>query len=232
MAKHGKKYREVRKKVEARSYQLEEALRLVQEVAYAGFDETIEIAVLLGVDPRQADQLVRGTVVLPHGTGKTKRVLTFASGEKIKAAEEAGSDFAGGPELVKKIKDGWLDFDAVVATPDLMREVGKLGKILGPKGLMPNPKAGTVTFEVEKAIAEIKAGRVEFRLDKTAIIHNSLGKKSFPTDHLMANAKALLGAILQARPAAAKGKFLRSATLSSSMGPGIRLDTVALENLG
>lgn len=232
MAKRGKKYQEAAGLVEDRTYRLEEAIELVKKAAFAGFDESIEMAFLLGVDPRQADQLVRGTVVLPHGTGKTKRVLTFATGEKMQAAEKAGSDWVGGADLVEKIKKGWLEFDAVIATPDMMREVGKLGRILGPKGLMPNPKIGTVTFEVEQAIAEIKAGRVEYRVDKTAIIHNLIGKKSFETSKLLENAGVLSGAILRDRPPAAKGKYLRSVTIGSTMGPPVRLETTALEAMG
>jgi large subunit ribosomal protein L1 len=231
MAKQGKKYREAAEAVEDRAYGLEEAIEVVKKVAYAKFDESVELAFLLGVDPRQADQLVRGTVVLPHGTGKTKRVLTFATGEKVKEAEEAGSDFVGGADLVKKIQDGWLEFDAVIATPDMMREVGKLGRVLGPKGLMPNPKTGTVTFEVAQAVREIKAGRVEFRVDKTAIIHNLIGRKSFETAQLLENAMTLSGAILRAKPTAAKGRYLRSATISSTMGPPVPLDIASLEAL-
>jgi large subunit ribosomal protein L1 len=231
MAKRGKKYQEAAQALEDRAYGLEEAIEVLKKVAYAKFDESIELAFLLGVDPRQADQLVRGTVVLPHGTGKTKRVLTFATGEKVKEAEDAGSDFAGGAEFVKKIQDGWLEFDAVIATPDMMREVGKLGRVLGPKGLMPNPKTGTVTFEVAQAIQEIKAGRVEFRVDKTAIIHNLIGRKSFETAQLLENAMALSGAILRAKPAAAKGKYLRSVTISSTMGPPVPLEIASLEAL-
>lgn len=231
MAKRGKRYQQAAQAVEPRAYPLEEAIELVKKVAFAKFDESVEMAFLLGVDPRQADQLVRGTVVLPHGTGKTKRVLTFATGEKVKEAEAAGSDFVGGADMVKKIQDGWLEFDAVIATPDMMREVGKLGRILGPKGMMPNPKTGTVTFEVENAIREIKAGRVEFRVDKTAIIHNLIGRKSFETPQLMDNARALSGAILRAKPAAAKGRYLRSATVCTTMGPPVMLETTALEAL-
>lgn len=231
MAKRGKKYQEAAAAVEDRAHGLEEAIEIVKKVAYAKFDESVELAFLLGVDPRQADQLVRGTVVLPHGTGKTKRVLVFAAGEKVKDAEEAGADTVGGAELVKKVQDGWLDFDAVIATPDMMRDVGKLGRVLGPKGLMPNPKTGTVTFEVVQAIQEIKAGRIEFRVDKTAIIHNLIGRKSFETAQLVENARALSGAILRARPTAAKGKYLRSVTISSTMGPPVPLEIATLEAL-
>lgn len=231
MAKRGRKFLEAARGLENRAYGLEEALALVKRIAFAKFDESVEMAFLLGVDPRQSDQLVRGIVVLPHGTGKTKRVLVFAAGEKIQEAEQAGADAVGGVDLVEKVQGGWLDFEAVVATPDMMREVGKLGRILGPKGLMPNPKTGTVTFEVGQAIREIKGGRVEFRVDKTAIIHNLIGRKSFETAQLLENAVALSGAVLRARPPALKGKYLRSATVSSTMGPGVRLETAALEAL-
>lgn len=228
MPKHGKKYRNIAEKLEKRPYPLEEAIRLVKECAYAKFDETVEIAMRLGVDPRHADQMVRGTVVLPHGVGKEVRVLVFASGEKVKEAEEAGADHVGGEELAKKIEEGWLDFDAVVATPDMMKVVGRLGRILGPRGLMPNPKTGTVTFEVGKAVNEIKAGKVEFRVDKAGIIHAPAGKVSFSEEQLKANASALISAVLKARPAAAKGKYVKSITLSSTMGPGIRVDESTL----
>ena len=188
-------------------------------------------ALLLGVDPKHADQMVRGTVVLPHGTGASKRVLVIASGEKIKEAEKAGADVVGGPEMVQKIQEGWLDFDAVVATPDMMKDVGRLGKVLGPKGLMPNPKTGTVTFDVAKAVQEIKAGKIEFRVDKTSIIHVPFGRSSFEEKKLVENARALVSAILRAKPPTAKGKFLRSAYISSSMSPSVRLDTGSLEAL-
>src|SRR5262245_11408673 len=231
MAKQGKKYASARKEIQAKSYTLEEAIPLVRRVKPSKFDETMEIAFLLGVDPKHADQMVRGTVVLPHGTGKSKRVLAIASGEKIAEAERAGADFAGGLELVQKIQEGWTDFDAVVATPDTMKEVGKLGKILGPKGLMPNPKVGTVTFEVAKAIQEIKAGKVEFRVDKTSIVHSVFGKSSFDEQKLVENARTLVAAILRAKPPTAKGRYLRRVTISSTMGPGIPLDTTSLEAL-
>ena len=198
---------------------------------YARFDETVELALLLGVDPKHADQLVRGTVVLPHGTGTSMRVLVIATGEKIKEAEKAGADHVAGPEIVPKIQEGWLDFDAIVATPDTMKDVGKLGKILGPKGLMPNPKTGTVTFDVAKAVQEIKAGKVEFRVDKTSIIHVPLGKTSFEETKLLENARALVAAVLRAKLQTAKGKYLRSAYLSSTMSPSIRLDLASLEAL-
>ncbi|MBW3563136.1 MAG: 50S ribosomal protein L1 [Acidobacteria bacterium] len=225
MAKHGKKYRAAAEKVEARSYDLSEALGLLKEIAYAKFDETVELSMLLGVNPKHADQMVRGTTVLPHGTGQTKRVIVIASGEKVREAEEAGADFAGGDDLVEKIQGGWTDFDAVIATPDMMRSVGKLGKVLGPRGLMPNPKTGTVTFDVGKAIEEIKAGKVEFRVDKTSIIHVPVGKISFSAEQLTENTAALIGAVRKAKPASAKGRYLRSIYVSASMSPSIQIDS-------
>jgi large subunit ribosomal protein L1 len=224
VAKHGKKYREAVQKVETRPYPLREALDLAKDAVYAKFDETVEVSLRLGVDPKHADQMVRGTVVLPHGLGKTARVLVFAAGEKIREAEEAGADHVGGEELAKKIEGGWLDFDAVVATPDMMRVVGRLGKVLGPRGLMPNPKAGTVALDVAKAVQEIKAGKVEFRVDKTGIIHAPIGKLSFGTDKLKDNADALIGSVIKAKPSAAKGKYVKGVSLSSTMGPGIKVD--------
>jgi large subunit ribosomal protein L1 len=230
MRNHGKKYTAARSQVAAdRTYSIEDAMPLVQKVKYAKFDETVELTLRLGVDPKHADQMVRGTVVLPHGLGKTKRVLAIAGGEKQKEAQEAGADFVGGEEMVEKITGGWTDFDAVVATPDMMRAVGKLGKVLGPRGLMPNPKTGTVSVEIGKAIKEIKAGKVEFRVDKTGIIHAPVGKTSFASGSLIANAHALVESIVKAKPAAAKGKFLRSVTVSSSMGPGVRIDTTHID---
>lgn len=228
MAKHGKKYRQAVEKVETRPYPLEDAIKLAKDASFAKFDETLEIAMRLGVDPKHADQMVRGTVVLPHGLGKTARVLVFASGEKIREAEEAGADHVGGEDVAKKIEGGWLDFDAVVATPDMMRVVGRLGKVLGPRGLMPNPKAGTVTLDVAKAVQEIKAGKVEFRVDKTGIIHAPVGKLSFGPERLKENADALIGAVLKAKPAAAKGKYVRGVSISSTMGPGIQVDETHL----
>ena len=228
MPKHGKRYAQAAEKVEEKSYGLADALSLAKENATAKFDETVEVAMRLGVDPRHADQMVRGTVVLPHGTGRTARVLVFADGEKIKEAEEAGADHVGGEDLAKKVADGWLDFDAVVSTPDMMRVVGRLGRVLGPRGMMPNPKTGTVTFDVAKAVSDIKSGKVEFRVDKTGIIHAPLGKASFGEGQLKENADALIGAILKARPAAAKGKYVRNVSVSSTMGPGIKVDESAL----
>ena len=231
MKSHGKKYVAAKKQVPEKPVSLDEAIPLVKRIKYAGFDETLELALLLGVDPKHADQMVRGTVVLPHGTGASKRVLVIASGEKMKEAEKAGADAVGGPEMVQRIQEGWLDFDAVVATPDMMKDVGRLGKVLGPKGLMPNPKTGTVTFDVAKAVQEIKAGKVEFRVDKTSIIHVPIGRSSFEEKKLIENARALVSAILRAKPPTAKGKFLRSAYISSSMSPSVRLDTGSLEAL-
>jgi large subunit ribosomal protein L1 len=211
--------------VEDRPYGLEEALQRIKDGSFAKFDETVEIAIRLGVNPRHADQMVRGTVVLPHGTGRTVRVLVFASGEKLQEAEAAGADHVGGEELASRIQEGWLDFDAVVATPDMMRVVGRLGRVLGPRGLMPNPKTGTVTPDVAKAIDDIKAGKVNFRVDKAGVVHAPLGKVSFDTESLVQNATALLSEIMRARPSAAKGTYLRSVNLSSTMGPGVRVDS-------
>lgn len=230
MAKHGKKYRQAAEKVERRPHSLDEALELAKSLAFAGFDETVEVALRLGVDPKHADQMVRGTVVLPHGTGKTVRALVFASGEKVKEAEDAGADFVGGEELAQKIEGGWMDFDAVVSTPDMMKVVGKLGRVLGPRGLMPNPKSGTVTFDVAKAVDDIKGGKVEFRVDKASNLHAPVGKASFELDKLQDNARAFFGAVLRNRPAAAKGKFIRSVYLSTTMGPGIQVDEGMLTN--
>jgi len=226
---HSKKYLQAKAKVEARRYQLREAVELVREMHYAKFDETVEVALRLGVDPRHADQMVRGTVVLPHGTGKSKKVLAVAAGDQAKEAHEAGADFVMGEEAIEKIQGGWLDFDAIVAAPDMMRGLSRLGKILGPRGLMPNPKTGTVTAEVGKAVREIKAGKVEFRVDKTSIIHVPVGKISFSADALEENANTLISAILRARPSSAKGKYVQSAYMSSTMGPGVALDLTPLE---
>ena len=229
MAKVGKKYAEAVKLIEAgKFYEPVEAIELVKKTATANFDETVEIAFNLNVDPKYADQQVRGAVVLPHGTGKTKRVLVFAKGDNIKAAEEAGADFVGSEELVAKIQGGWSDFDVVVATPDMMGVVGRLGRVLGPKGLMPNPKAGTVTMDVTKAIKEIKAGKIEYRLDKTNIIHVPVGKASFTEEQLADNFQTLIDAINKAKPAAVKGQYLKTVTLTSTMGPGVKINPMKL----
>lgn len=225
MAKQGKKYLAAFKQVTRQDYNLEEAIPLVQKVKFTKFDETVEVHMRLGVDPKHADQMVRGTIVLPNGLGKSKKVLVIASGDKIKEALDSGADFAGGEEMVNKIQqENWMDYDAVVATPDMMRSVGRLGKILGPRGLMPNPKTGTVTTDVVKAVQEVKAGKVEFRVDKTGVIHAPVGKVSFATDKLLENANTLIQAVVRAKPAAAKGKYVKSVTVCSTMGPGIHLD--------
>jgi large subunit ribosomal protein L1 len=225
MTANGKSYRAALEKVDRNQrYLLEEGLRLAKETARAKFDETVELAVRLGVDPRQADQNVRGTVTLPHGMGKTVRVLAFAKGEKEKEAQEAGADFVGGDDLIKKITDGWFDFDKAVATPDMMGAVGRIGKILGPRGLMPNPKTGTVTADIGKAVKEIKAGKLEFRVDKAGIVHVPVGKASFNSEQLIDNARAVLTSILRAKPASAKGNYLRGVTISTTMGPGVKID--------
>jgi large subunit ribosomal protein L1 len=231
MAKHGKKFTAAAAQVKDRLYSIEEAIPLIQKVKYTKFDETVELAMRLGVDPKHADQMVRGTVVLPHGLGKSKGVLEIAGADKQKEAQEAGADFVGGDDVVEKILGGWMDFDAVVATPDMMRAVGKLGKVLGPRGLMPNPKTGTVTTDITKAVQEIKAGKVEFRVDKTGIVHAPIGKVSFPAENLLANAHALFDSVMKAKPAAAKGKYLKSLTVSSTMGPGVAIDTSHVETL-
>lgn len=225
----GKKIEGARKLVERRPYKLQEAAELLKKAKFSKFDETVEIAVNLGVDPKHSDQVVRGTVVLPHGLGRSVRVLVLASGEKMKEAQEAGADFVGADDLVQKIQEGWTDFDAVIATPDMMKSAGRLGKVLGPRGLMPNPKTGTVTFEVAKAVKEVKAGKVEFRVDKAGIVHSAVGKISFDAPKIAENAQALLAAIQKAKPAAAKGKYLKKATLTSTMGPGIQLDLAEIE---
>jgi len=223
MPKRGKKYEEARKQYDRdQKYDPAEALRFVQEMSKRSFDETVELAVRLGVNPKHADQQVRGSMVLPHGTGKTQRVAVFAKGEKIKEAEVAGADFAGGDELVAKVQEGWLDFDVAVATPDMMGSVGKLGKVLGPRGLMPNPKSGTVTFEIEKAISDIKAGKVEYRTEKAGNVHVSIGKVSFTHEQLVENFNAIMETLIKARPTAAKGQYIKSVTVSSTMGPGVR----------
>ena len=229
MARHGKKFTAAEAQVEDRPYTVDEAIPLIQKLKFAKFDETVELALRLGVDPRHADQMVRGTVVLPHGLGKSKRVLVIAGADKQKEAAEAGAEYVGGDELVEKVFGGWVDFDAVVATPDMMRAVGRLGKVLGPRGLMPNPKTGTVTPDVVQAITEIKAGKVEFRVDKTGIVHAPVGKVSFSTENLVANAYALIDSVMRAKPPAAKGKYLKSVTVSSTMGPGVVIDTAHVD---
>jgi large subunit ribosomal protein L1 len=230
MKKSGKNITKARQAVEKRPYPMQEAVTLLQKVKYAKFDETVEITMRLGVDPKHADQMVRGTVVLPHGLGKAKRVLVIASGDKIKEAEAAGADFVGGEEMVEKIsKENWTDFDALIATPDVMKSVGRLGKVLGPKGLMPNPKTGTVTFDVAKAVQEVKAGKVEFRTDKTALVHVPVGKISFTPEKLVDNATTVITSVVKAKPTVAKGKYVKGCYLSSSMGPGISIDTSAVE---
>jgi large subunit ribosomal protein L1 len=231
MAKIGKKYAAAKARVQPRPYALGDAVKLVRDVKFAKFDESVDIAMLLGVDPKHADQMVRGTVVLPHGTGKSKRVAVIAGGDKQREAQEAGADHVGAEDLVEKIQGGFLEFEALVATPDMMRHVGKLGKTLGPKGLMPNPKAGTVTTDVAKAVREIKAGKVEFRVDKTSIIHASIGKTSFDEKKLAENAETFIRAVQRAKPPAAKGKYFRTVSVSSTMGPGVEIDTSSIEAL-
>jgi large subunit ribosomal protein L1 len=224
----GKKFTAAAKLVEERPYTLEEAVPLVQKVKFAKFDETVELHLRLGVDPKHADQMVRGTIVLPNGLGKTKKVLVIASGDKLKEATDAGADFVGGDDMVNKIQsESWTDYDAVIATPDMMRSVGRLGKVLGPRGLMPNPKTGTVTTDVAGAVREVKAGKVEFRVDKTGVVHVGVGKVSFAADKLFENANALIQAVVKAKPAAAKGKYFRTATICSTMGPGVSLDVTS-----
>jgi large subunit ribosomal protein L1 len=229
VANRGKKYLKARELKTKTEYTIEEAVSLIKKAKFAKFDESVEIAMRLGVNPKQSDQMVRGTLVLPHGTGKTKKICVLASGEKIKEAEDAGADYAGGDELVEKIAGGWIDFDVVIATPDIMRGVGKLGRILGTKGLMPNPKSGTVTFDIKKAVEETKAGKVEFRIDKTSIIHSTVGKVSFSENKLAENVKTFLAAVQHARPSAAKGKFIRSMFLGSTMGPSFKITEEVLE---
>jgi large subunit ribosomal protein L1 len=229
MAKAGKKYEAAAKLVDKPTYTLEDAMPLVKKAAYAKFDETVEVAMRLGVDPKHADQMVRGTVVLPHGLGKSKRVIAIASGDKVREAREAGADEVGGDDLVQRIQGGWMEFDAVIATPDMMKSVGKLGKVLGPRGLMPNPKTGTVTLDVARAVREVKAGKVEFRVDKTGIVHCPVGKASFEAPKLAENAHALISSVLKAKPATAKGRYVRSIVISSTMGPGLRIDLASVE---
>jgi large subunit ribosomal protein L1 len=230
MPQSGKHYRKAAGERERKLYPLTDAVALVKKIAYAKFNETVEIAMRLGVDPKHADQMVRGTVVLPNGLGRSKRVIAIASGDKVKEAREAGADEVGGDDIVERIAGGWIDFDAVVATPDMMRSVGKLGKVLGPRGLMPNPKTGTVTFEVSKAIRDIKAGKVEFRVDKTGIVHAPCGKVQFEEKQLYENARALIEAVIRAKPASSKGKYVRSISISSTMSPGIWIDEASVES--
>ena len=229
MAKVTKNYKKASEAIEPRRYVMAEALETLQKIKFAKFDETVELHMRLGVDPRHADQMVRGTVVLPNGLGKSKTVCVIASGEKMREAEQAGAEFVGGDELVEKIKGGWLDFDACVSTPDMMKSVGKLGRVLGPRGLMPNPKTGTVTFDVGKAVEEVKAGKVEYRVDKTGVVHVPFGKISFEHEKLVENAQALTDSILKARPAAVKGKYVRSVTVATTMSPGIAVDPALVE---
>jgi large subunit ribosomal protein L1 len=229
MAKTGKKYEASAKLVDKPAYTLTDAMPVLKKAAFAKFDETVEVSMRLGVDPKHADQMVRGTVVLPHGLGKSKRVIVIASGDKVREGREAGADEVGGDDLVQRIQGGYMDFDAVVATPDMMKSVGRLGKVLGPRGLMPNPKTGTVTLDVAKAVREVKAGKVEFRVDKTGIIHCPVGKVSFDADKLAANAGALIQSVLKAKPATAKGRFVKSIVVSSTMGPGLAIDLASVE---
>ena len=230
MKKSGKNIEKARAAVEAKSYPLQEAVPLLQKVKYARFDETVDLTMRLGVDPKHADQMVRGTVVLPHGLGKSKKVLVIASGEKLREAEAAGADIVGGEDMVEKIqKENWTDFDAVIATPDMMKSVGRLGKVLGPRGLMPNPKTGTVTFDVASAVKETKAGKVEFRTDKTALVHVPVGKISFAPQMLVENAATVITSVIKAKPTVAKGKYIKGCYLSSTMGPGVSIDTSAVE---
>ncbi len=232
MGKKGKKYIEARGKVErTKKYELGEAMRLVTETGHARFDETVDIAIRLGVNPKKADQMVRGTVILPHGTGKTSRVLVFAKGEKAKEAEDAGAEYVGAEDMVEKIQGGWLDFDKAVATPDVMGQVGKLGKILGPRGLMPNPKVGTVTFDVARAVKEIKGGKVEFKVEKAGIVHAPIGRVSFGVEKLAENAQSLLDVVMRAKPSTSKGVYLKGIALSTTMGPGIKVDPLQVRTL-
>jgi len=225
MPKRGKNYLKARERVEERDYTVSEAISLLKEIKTTRFDESVDVSIRLGVDPKYPEQQVRGTVVLPHGTGRVKRVLVIAGGEKVKEAEEAGADFAGGEEMVEKIqKENWFEYDVVIATPDMMRNLGKLGKVLGPKGLMPSPKAGTVTFNVKEAVGEIKSGRIEFKVDKTGIINSTIGKTSFEGNHLVENARSLVSAVLRAKPAAVKGKYVKTLYVSTTMSPSVRLD--------
>jgi large subunit ribosomal protein L1 len=231
MKKHGKQIENARKKVEPRPYKLADAAALIKQTHHTKFNETVELAINLGVDPKHSDQVVRGTVVLPHGLGKAVRVLVLAAGDKQREATEAGAEFVGGDDMVQKIMEGWTDYDAVIATPDMMRSAGKLGKVLGPRGLMPNPKTGTVTMDVAKAVKETKAGKVEFRVDKAGIVHCPVGKIKFEAANLAENAHAIIMAVVKAKPAAAKGKYVKKITLTSTMGPGIIVDLAEAETL-
>lgn len=230
MARATKNYTRAAEQIEDRLYAMDEAIATLQKVRFAKFDETMEVHMRLGVDPKHADQMVRGTVVLPNGLGKSKTVCVIAAGEKVREAEQAGAEYAGGEELVEKIQGGWLDFDACIATPDMMKSVGKLGRVLGPRGLMPNPKVGTVTFDVARAVEEVKAGKVEYRVDKTGVIHAPFGKVSFDHERLVENARTLTDSIVRARPAAVKGKYVRSVTVATTMSPGIDIDPATLES--
>jgi len=229
MPKAGKKFQSSSKLVDKPAYNLAEAMPVVKKAAFAKFNETVEVAIRLGVDPKHADQMVRGTVVLPHGLGKSKRVIVIASGDKVREAREAGADEVGGDDLVQKIQGGWLEFDAVIATPDMMKSVGRLGKVLGPRGLMPNPKTGSVTLDVARSVKEVKGGKIEFRVDKTGIIHCPVGKVSFEATQLAENAQALILSVIKAKPATAKGRFVRSIVISSTMGPGVPIDLASVE---
>ena len=232
MSGMGKSYRKVFEKVDRNQrYQLEDSLKLVKETARAKFDETVDMAIRLGVDPRQADQNIRGTVALPHGMGKTVRVLAFAKGEKEREAQEAGADFVGSDELIKQIQEGWLDFDKAVATPDMMAAVGRIGKILGPRGLMPNPKTGTVSLDIGKAVREIKAGKLEFRVDKAGIVHVPVGRASFSAEQLIDNARMVLLTVLRAKPASANGNYVKGVTVATTMGPGIKIDLAQIRSM-
>ena len=232
MPKHGKKYREAAAQVDkSRLYSPQEAIDLLKKISYSAFDGTVEVHMRLGVDPRHADQMVRGTAVLPHGTGRTVRVLVFAQGDKAREAEEAGADYVGAQDLIQRIEGGWLDFDVAVATPDMMGQVGRLGRILGPRGLMPNPRSGTVTFDVGRTVRDVKAGRVEFRVDRTALVHVPIGKVSFDDQRLLENLSTLMDAVVAAKPSGAKGTYVRSVHLAATMSPGIRLDPTAAQHL-
>ena len=232
MPKHGKKYREAAAQVDkSRLYSPQEAIALLKKISYSAFDGTVEVHMRLGVDPRHADQMVRGTAVLPHGTGRTVRVLVFAQGDKAREAEEAGADYVGAQDLIQRIEGGWLDFDVAVATPDMMGQVGRLGRILGPRGLMPNPRSGTVTFDVGRTVRDVKAGRVEFRVDRTALVHVPIGKVSFDDQRLLENLSTLMDAVAAAKPSGAKGTYIRSVHLAATMSPGIRLDPSAAQSL-